>query len=289
MKINYKCLPCLVNQVVKVAEMTGASNREVLFQRVFEYLSKVDFNKTNPEVIGETFRLIKEHIGNDDPYLEIRNYYNELFLKMEAEFEDRIESTTNPLEEAIKYAILGNIIDFNPIHTSDMGDIMGYFNNVEEQVLAINDSRELIEAIKNGKCLLYLGDNCGEICLDKILIKKIKAINPQIEIYFGTRGAAVVNDSVATDAYVVGIHKYAKVVSNGDGSLGTVLSRTSETFNKIYDEADVIIAKGQANYESLSEEQYKNIYFMLMVKCEVISKYIGVPQKSMICMRNPRM
>lgn len=284
MKINYKCLPCLVNQVVKVAEMTNVTQREKLFQDVFKYLSKLDFNKTNPEVIGTTFRMLKQHIGNEDPYLEIRNYYNELFLKMEEEFEKKIDESINPFEEAVKYAIVGNIIDFNPVHNHSMADIMAYFNQIDEYKLSINDSDELIRDVQDAKVILYLGDNCGEICLDKILVKKIKALNPNSHIYFGTRGAAVVNDSIAEDAYSVGINQYATVISNGDDSLGTVLSRTSEAFNEIYEKADVVIAKGQANYESLSEEK-KNIYFMLMTKCEVISEYIGTAQKSLVCMK----
>ena len=148
MKINYNCLPCLINQVVKVAEMTNTPNREQLFQEVFKYLSEVDFNKTNPEVIGDTFRMLKKHIGNEDPYLEIRQYYNELFLKMEKEFENKINRASNPLEEAIKYAILGNIIDFNPIHTNSLKDIMTYFKDISQRELMINHSKELIQELQ---------------------------------------------------------------------------------------------------------------------------------------------
>lgn len=285
MKINYNCLPCLINQVVKISEMTNVPNRDELFRDIFKFLGEIDFNKTNPEVIGETFKMVKKHIGNEDPYLNIRRYYNRLFLEMEKEFEDKISASNSPIETAIKYAILGNIIDFNPIHTTKMEDVMTYFNEVDHRELIINNVAELIDELKRGKTLLYLGDNCGEICLDKILVKQIKALNPRLDIYFGTRGAAVVNDSIKEDAYAVGIDKYAKVVSNGDYSLGTVLERASDRFKEIYKKADVVIAKGQANYESLSEEKDKNIYFMLMTKCEVIASDIGVAQKSMICMR----
>lgn len=285
MKINYNCLPCLINQVVKISEMTNVPNRDELFRDVFKFLGEIDFNKTNPEVIGETFKMVKKHIGNEDPYLNIRRYYNRLFLEMEKEFEDKISASNSPIETAIKYAILGNIIDFNPIHTTKMEDVMTYFNEVDHRELIINNVAELIDELKRGKTLLYLGDNCGEICLDKILVKQIKALNPRLDIYFGTRGAAVVNDSIEEDAYAVGIDKYANVVSNGDYSLGTVLERASDKFKEIYKKADVVIAKGQANYESLSEEKDKSIYFMLMTKCEVIASDIGVAQKSMICMR----
>ena len=135
--------------------------------------------------------------------------------------------------------------------------------------------------IINADALLYLGDNCGEICLDKILLKKIKELNPNIKLLFGVRGKSVVNDSIAEDAYYVGIDKYAEVVDNGDGSLGTVLNRTSPSFNHVYKKANVVIAKGQANYECLSEEN-KNIYFLLMTKCDVIANDIGVEEKKII-------
>jgi len=284
MKINYKCLPCLVNQVVKVSEMTNVNNREDLFKEVFQYLGSLDFNKTNPEIIGETFKLIKKYAGNNDPYLEIRNYYNKLFLSMINEFERKIDASENSFEEAVKYAIIGNIVDFNPIHNSDIEDIMKLFEDIDKYNLAINHTERLMEDIRKSKSLLYLGDNCGEICLDKILLKKIKEYNPNIELFFGVRGEPVVNDSIEEDAYNVGIDQYAKIVSNGDGSLGTVLSRTNEAFGKIFSEADIIISKGQANYESLSDHIGKNIYFLLMVKCEVIAKDIGFKEKSVICL-----
>lgn len=93
------------------------------------------------------------------------------------------------------------------------------------------------------------------------------------------------NDSVEEDAYAVGIHAYAKVISNGDSSPGTVLRRTSREFQAVYQKADIVIAKGQANYECLSEER-KNIYFLLLTKCRVIADDIGIPEMKMICMKH---
>lgn len=283
MRIKYECLPCLVNQAVRVAEITNAGDRDLLFQKVFAYLSTLDFSKSNPEVIGETFRLLKAHIKNEDPYRETRAYYNQLFLNLLDSFEAKINRAENPMEEAVKYAILGNIIDFNPIHNTSMEDILQWFENANHCQLTVNHLKNLCGDLASAKRLLYLGDNCGEICLDKLLIKKIKEQYPGLELYFGVRGASVVNDSVEADAYFVGMDKYASIISNGDDSLGTVLTRTSENFRRVYQTADVVIAKGQANYESLSEET-KNIYFLLMSKCEVIAADIGVKQKSLICM-----
>lgn len=285
MKIHDKCLPCVVNQAVKVANITGAHNKEELLREVFTYLSKMDFEATTPEIIGEIFEIIKKHTNNPDPYKETRSYYNTLFLKMLPKFERKLEQAENSFGLAVRYAIVGNIIDFNPIHNTLLEDIFDCFEKMEDEKLAIDDSEVLMKDILNANSLLYLGDNCGEICMDKLLLKKIKELNPNVKVFFGVRGKPVVNDSIAEDAYAVGIDEYAEVIDNGDGSLGTVLNRTSPEFKEVYKKADVVIAKGQANYECLSEEN-KNIYFLLMTKCDVIAKDIEVEEKKMICMKN---
>ncbi len=285
MKIQEKCIPCIVNQAIKVADMVGLEDKEQLLKKVFTYLSQVDFKASStPELIGEIFALLKNEIGNGDPYKETRLQYNKMFFDQIPELEQEINEAENPFLEAIKYAIIGNVIDFNPIHNLLLSDIEACFLRLKEEQLEINHSNILMQEIGNADTILYLGDNCGEICLDKILIKKIKELNPSCHVFFGTRGEAVVNDSVEEDAYLVGIDDYATVISNGDSSLGTVLYRTSKRFQEIYQNAEIVIAKGQANYECLSNEN-KNIYFLLMTKCSVIANDIGVPEMKMICMK----
>ena len=286
MKMQEKCLPCVVNQAIKVADMVGMKEKGNLLRRVFSYLSKVDYNAiTSPELIGEIFSIIKEETGNQDPYKETRQKYNKMFLERLPAYEKEIEQSKNPFEEAVKYAIIGNVIDFNPIHELTIRDVERHFKRLKGENLEINDASLLQKELETAKTILYLGDNCGEICLDKILLKKMKAMNPKVQIFFATRGAAVVNDSIEEDAYLVGIDEVATVVSNGDSSLGTVLSRTSKEFLQIYEKADVVIAKGQANYECLSTEK-KNIYFLLMTKCQAIAKDIGALEMKMILKRS---
>lgn len=285
MRIQEKCLPCTINQALKVADMVGLEEKDELLRKVFTYLSQVDYKASmTPELIGEIFALVKEETGCEDPYRETRMKYNKMFLERLEDIEEEINDSENPFLAAIKFAIIGNIIDFNPIHNLLLSDIEACFDKLKEDQLELDDSNKLMEEIKNAKSILYLGDNCGEICLDKLLVKKIKELNPNCELFFGTRGTNVVNDSIEEDAYFVGMDEYATVISNGDGSLGTVLHRTSKEFQKIYEKADIVIAKGQANYECLSEEK-KNIYFLLMTKCGVIASDIGVPEMKMICMK----
>ena len=286
MKIQDKCIPCIVNQAIKVADMVGLEDKNQLLRKVFTYLSQVDFNTSStPELIGEIFALLKKEIGNGDPYKETRVYYNKMFMEQVSDLEQEINVAENPFLEAIKYAIIGNVIDFNPIHDLLLSDIEACFLRLKGEQLEINHSNLLMQEISNADTILYLGDNCGEICLDKILIKRIKELKPSCHVFFGTRGEAVVNDSVEEDAYLVGIDEYATVISNGDSSMGTVLYRTSKKFQEIYRNADIVIAKGQANYECLSNKN-ENIYFLLLTKCSVIANDIGVPEMKMICMKN---
>ncbi len=285
MKIHDECIPCVISQAIKVANITGVKNKEVLLKNIFKYLSKMSFLSTTPEIIGDLFEMIKKYSGNDDPYKETRTYYNNLFLEMIPKYEYKINGSEDPFFKAVQYAIVGNIIDFNPIHNLFLDDIYETFEKMEQLDFAINDSKILESDCIHANSLLYLGDNCGEICMDLILIKKIKELNPALQITYGVRGKPVVNDSIKEDAYHVGMQQYATIMDNGDGSLGTVLSRVSSEFKEVYNKADMIISKGQANYECLSEEK-KNIYFLLMTKCEVIANDIGVESGKMVCMKN---
>lgn len=283
MKIHEQCLPCLVNQAVRTADMLRIENREEMYRQIFLNMSRMDMNRTNPELVGENFRIIKAFCGCDDPYRETKAHYNRVFMDQAAVYEKTITS----FREAVKYAIVANIIDFNPIHGDVEGDIRKFFGGMEALQLAVDHTAQLQQDISRSKTILYLGDNCGEICFDKLLIRRIRKLNPEAKIYFGVRGEAVVNDNTMEDALFVRMDEEATVISNGDWALGTVLERVSPAFRKVYDEADVVIAKGQANFESLSEEE-KNIYFLLVVKCPVIARCTKAPQKSLVCMKQAR-
>lgn len=284
MQINEKCLPCLVNQAVRVAQMTGIEDRHALYREIFSELAHTDFTRSNPELLGHFFKIITRHAKNDDPYREIKRFYNEMFLTMADGFEERILNAADPFREAIKYAAVGNVIDFGPAHGVTKEDALRAFERVNEKPLTPDESVQLLRDVRAAQNILYIGDNCGEIVLDKLLIRRLRAENAQAKITFAVRGAPIVNDAIMEDALFVGIDKEAELLSNGDYSQGTVLSRVSAEFRAVYNAADVIIAKGQANFESLSEES-KNIYFLMMVKCGVIAGYTGVPEGSLVCMR----
>lgn len=288
MKLDFNCITCNINQAIKIMELSEVerSKKEEMMRAVLYYLSNVDYNKCNPEVIAGTWDIILKHIANDNPYADIKKYYNKEVLKMVESIESIIETSEDKFNTVLKIAIAGNLIDFTAKHKFDINMLTNQIMNIEKINLAIDDGRALYERLKIAENLMYLGDNCGEICLDKLFIKYIKKEFPNIKVYFGVRGKAIVNDVTFDDAQMVDMQEVADVIENGDGSLGTVINRVNSEFREEFYKADVVIAKGQGNYESLSEIDRNNIFHLFMAKCEPVSNSLGVKTMSIVCVEN---
>ena len=236
--------------------------------------------------MGEIWKIICDLTNNNNPYKLLKNYYNNEMEKLHNEIVSIIEKSDNKFLTCLKIAIVGNLIDFAAKHTFSMDDLKNKIIDSKKIQLAVDHSMELYHKLKQAGSLLYLGDNCGEIVLDKIFIEYIKQIFPAIKIFYGVRGESIVNDVTKEDALMVNMNSAAEVIDNSDGSLGTLIEKTSELFKQIFYSADIIIAKGQGNYESLSTINRSGIFFLFMVKCEPISEVLNVETMSVVCMEN---
>lgn len=285
------CFTCDKKQVEKLSQILKLSNNQelVLKAMVEDYLSKCDMTKTNPEVMGEIWSMLMKKLNMDNPYGEIKEYYNKLVMDMIPELRKMIKESDNPLDTALKLSITGNLIDFGAKHEFNGEILRDMLMKIDTTVLAIDDSLEMLEKIKNARTLLYLGDNCGEIVLDKLFIEEIKKANKDILVYYGVRGKSIVNDVTLEDAEKVSMKETAGVISNGDGSMGTVLNKTSPEFRQIFNEADMVIAKGQGNYESLFGEERDNMFFMFMAKCQLMAEPLSVDTMRIVCLKNRKM
>ena len=156
-------------------------------------------------------------------------------------------------------------------------------DDVDREGLHIDDCDGLDAALKSARTLLVLGDNCGEIAMDRLLIETIHALYPQVKVRYGVRGAATVNDVTYEDAAAVGMEEVAEVIDNGDGLLTTLLCRASEAFLRDFYAADVVIAKGMGNYEGLYKCDRSNIWFLMIAKCSVVARRSGSPKGSILC------
>lgn len=288
MNLNLDCILCNIKQVLTVTDLVklDSANKEIIMRNVLGYLHSTDYKRSNPEVIRGTWDIITNHIKDKNPYREIKCHYNTELSKISEKMRDLVDHSNDKFDTALKISITANLIDFAANHTFDETMLLRKITTVNKQQLAIDDSKELYEKLKAADSLLYLGDNCGEIVLDKIFIKYIKEFFPNIKVYFGVRGEPIVNDVTIDDANMVHMQEVAEVISNGDSSLGTVIGRTSTAFKDVFYQTDVIIAKGQGNFESLSEIDRGNIFFLFMAKCETVARSLNIANLSIVCAAN---
>ena len=285
MKFALECTNCILNQVAQVSKMKNLNNKETLslLNKVKSSIDGADFSKTSPEIYGNAWKVITSYFDNEDLYKEIRQSYNSKFMEYVPQLETVIKNSENPLKMALATAIEGNLLDLAIQKNFSIEQLINSIGKIEHAKFGIDDSSQLLDAIKHSKKILYVGDNCGEIVFDRIFIETIKEFYPQIEIYYVVRGQSAVNDVLLSDALQVGMDKFAIIIENGDSSLGTVLDRCYPQLNKLYKDSDLVIAKGQGNYESLSEFPRNNLFYLLLTKCHLIAEEFNVEKMSIVC------
>lgn len=287
MKMEYECKLCMVNALDRLIRKnhTEVRNKNTLMNNVLYYLSEVNSTKKAPEVAHEVGLMAKRFFQNPDPYKESKRMSNDLILKEYHVLEKILEYSKDPIGDAMRLSIGGNVIDLaaNPdFFVNESGYLMRTMDKVLLEQFEIDDSEELKDEISKAKSILILGDNCGEIVLDKLFIETID--HPQV--YYAVRGDSVLNDATMEDAAYVGLTSIAKVISNGDDTPSTLLDRTSPEFRRIYEKADLVISKGQGNLEGLLDSKRENLFFLLMVKCDVIARKLGVKKGGGVVMKN---
>jgi uncharacterized protein with ATP-grasp and redox domains len=285
MELNLNCLGCNINQALKITEIleTEGEIREKIIREVLEYLSTTDYKRTNMEVVTSTWEIIVKHIHNEDPYKAIKRYYNHKLDQLSPAIKHIVDSSSDKFNTALKISIIGNIIDYNAKHFFTDEMLLYRITSIHYEQLTIDDSEKLHEKLKHAKSLLYIGDNCGEIVLDRIFIEAMKELFPDLHVYFGVKGKPIVNDATFEDATMVRMDQIAEIIDSGDGSFGTVIAQSNDLFKEKFWQADVIIAKGQCNYESLHREPRSNMFFLFMAKCDVIATLLDVKETSIIC------
>jgi uncharacterized protein with ATP-grasp and redox domains len=187
---------------------------------------------------------------------------------------------------ALKIAVIGNIIDFGARHTFSKEEVIRRIENYQEMSFRKDDSKKLKQSILNANTILYIGDNCGEIVLDKLFIETIHLLNKDVKVYFGVRGGPILNDVTIEDFNQVKMGEVATCISSENAVPGTILKDSSKAFNDLFNSADVVIAKGQGNFESLSDIKRDNLYLLLMSKCDYVSNIIGVKTMDFVLIEN---
>ena len=284
--LHLDCLHCAINQVINTTEVAGTPEplRRELMQKALRMMADDDVNLNNCIQIERLYRMVCDGIGMEDPYRETRLYFDREMYSLLPELRKHVRQSDDPLRAAVRAAIAGNLIDLAALGLDvTLEKAFAKVQDVDREGLYIDHCASLDAALRQAKTLLVLGDNCGEIALDRLLIEVLKELYPQLSVKYGVRGSATVNDVVREDAAAVEMEQVAEVIDNGDSLLSTLLCRCSESFKQEFYSADVIIAKGMGNYEGLFKCDRGNIWFMMIAKCRVVAELTGTPRGSILC------
>ena len=294
MRTYLDCIQCFFGQALEAARLSGADpiiQREVLLE-VANTLPEFSLKATPPELARIIYGIVGKATHQNDPYQKIRRQSNRLALMMYPELRSRVSASDDRLRKAVEMAIAGNIIDYGVKNFLNIKEELKKILLTEKHVFGKGNNvfihyHDFESVVKKAKNILYLADNAGETVFDRILIEEIKERDPHKKIIYAVKESPIINDALIGDAYQCGIDKIATVVSSGSSAPGTILSLCSREFLKMYRAADMIISKGQGNFEALSEEK-KPIFFMLRAKCSVVAKDIGCSLGDIILLFNKR-
>lgn len=275
MKTYLDCYPCFLRQALGAARMAGADERQqkVVLDHVLELLGHTEPLSTPPEIGDQVHRVVRQQVGDGDPYRIAKQISTREALALYPQFRALLAGADDPLETAVRLSIAGNVIDFGPTAEYSLCDVV---ERVLAQPLEIDDRAAFREGLIRTDQVLYLADNAGETVFDRLLIEVLDA-----PVVYAVKGGPILNDATTEDALAAGIDHVAEVISTGSDALGTILYRCSEKFRKLFNEAQLVIAKGQANYETLSEGGGR-VFFLLQTKCPVIARDVGVPVGSIV-------
>jgi uncharacterized protein with ATP-grasp and redox domains len=274
---DYRCFFCFARAFGKLLEK---ENLTIEAKNCFTHDMALLYNKEGdvfsaPAFSRELHSILKQYTNNPDPYKDAKKQSNDLILGMYPDLKEQILKSENTYEKALRFAIAGNIIDFAVSRDFNM---QATIDKVLYSNYAIDHSKALKRAISNADTVLYIGDNSGEIVFDKLFIENLMHPN----LFYAVRGAPVINDVTMDDAIYVGMDNVADIISNGYDAPSTILEHCSTEFRVVFERADVIISKGQGNLEGLLGKTDKEVYYLLMVKCDVIAELLSVPVNSFV-------
>jgi uncharacterized protein with ATP-grasp and redox domains len=273
MKTALDCVPCILRQSLEAARMvsTDPVMHEQTLRSVLQWAGEMDLDQSPPAMAQRLHRYLRGMTGVDDPYHRAKDQLNQLALELVPPFRAKVEADDDPLKLAARLAIAGNIMDMGVIGNLTEAEVRETMDQALHAPF-FGELENFRQAVAGAKSILYLADNAGEIVFDRLLIEQL----PRERVTLVVRGAPIINDVTLIDAQTVGLDQLVEVIDNGSDAPGTILSDCSPEFRRRFAEADLIISKGQGNFETLSGE-VGNIFFLFKVKCPMVAKLVGQP------------
>lgn len=278
MKISHECIQCLARQAVEIAEeaTSNITMQEEIIKKSLKELGEMNFNETAPEIAFRMHQHAKNITNITDPYVTLKEQYNKIAKEIyERIIEEKwLDNAEDPFDMSCRLAIAGNIIDFSVGLNLEHSDIVKSVEDSIKHNIFGTGTTALREAVEKSNNIMYIADNAGEIIFDKFLLENL----PVNKVTYVVKGGPIVNDATMQDAISAGIVDLVKVIDNGHAAQGTILKDCSSTFKSEFSKADLIISKGQANFETLSDIKDKTIFYLLRAKCSSVASAIGCKQ-----------
>ncbi len=261
MRILDTCARCLYDHQ---AQRTDHPEYLAEIRRLIEERGEED---TSPYMVYLFDRVYEKYFGKGPDYRQIKKEYNDLALGMEDRLYAEIQKAEDPLARALVMARIGNYIDFGAMKEVDREEFLALFDQAELRKEDQPVYESFLQACAKGKNFLLICDNCGEILLDRLFLEQLKHRFPHLQLKALVRGKEVLNDATMEDALYVGLDRVAELCTNGEGLAGTIYDRMPKEARAAFDEADIILAKGQGNYESLFGEG-RHVFYTFLCKCD---------------------
>lgn len=273
MKTYLDCYPCILQKTLQTARQNQLpeDKQKAILDNVLQMLRETSPETSPPQISHQVHHLIRESTGVEDPYEQIKLDYDVQGLDLMPQVRQKIRKARNPLEAAVRYAIAGTVLDIGADHKGD--DIQRELERAPDTPFGVNHLDRLKQNLRAADTILYLADNAGEIAFDRLLVEVLRDMF-RAEIIFVVRGQPVLNDATIEDARYVGLEPLVHLIANESEAPATLLADTGSRTREYIRKSDVILAKGQWHYESLSTEDL-NLYFLFKVTCGVISQDIG--------------
>ncbi|MDI3280860.1 MAG: ARMT1-like domain-containing protein [Bacillota bacterium] len=278
MRAQAACLPCYLTQALSAARAAGADPQQQLaaVRAAARLLPHLPSTVTPAENSWRVLMEVNRVLGNDDPFRAKKEESNRQMLALYPRLEKLVAAAGDHLRMALLLSVAGNVIDLGILPNYDVESAI---KQAVEKGFAIDHDQALRKELEKARRILFLGDNAGEIVFDKLLARELGRYG---RVTFAVKGGPILNDATRADAEAVGLAEVAEVIDNGNNQVGTVLSACSLDFKTAFRDADLILSKGQANFETLEEERDYPLFFLLRAKCQCVAEYLGVPEGSAV-------
>ena len=271
MRISESCAKCLYDR------QADKTDNKAYLAEIKGLLDNRKENDTSPYLVYLFNQLHVKYFGQGADYKDVKKQYNDLVLGMEEQLRREIREAEDPLAKAIVMARIGNYIDFGAMNHVDQNEFLTLFHDTVMREDDKETYRSFLKECESAKHFLLICDNCGEIVLDKLMIEQLKLRFPHLSVKALVRGGEVLNDATEEDAIYAGLDQVAILVSNGEAIAGTIYDMLPQSAKDVMDEADVILAKGQGNYESMAG-QGRHVFYEFLCKCDLFTRRFEVPR-----------